>query len=69
MSNAQFHTGQTVTISHYTGQDTDTESRQLVGTEQAEIIGAIHHQVGMVWVRPFHGDDFIKVHIRDIAAV
>lgn len=66
-----FKTGQEVTISLYEGQDTDTESRVLVGTEQAEVIGIVdrYDASAMVWVRPFNSDDQIQVHIKDMKAV
>ena len=71
MSNAPkiFRKGQTVTISIF--DSTDLDERNLVGTEQAEVIGIVSiytEDAGMIWVRPFNSDDQIKVHIRDMEA-
>ncbi|ACH62019.1 hypothetical protein MYRNA_11 [Mycobacterium phage Myrna] len=71
MSNAPkiFRKGQTVTISIF--DSTDLDERNLVGTEQAEVIGIVgitSDVAGLVNVRPFHGEDIIRVHIRDMVA-
>ena len=75
MSNAGkfFRKGQTVLVSHYQGQDTDTESKVLIGTEEAEMIGVVSltdsTYAGMMYVRPFNSEDVIAVHIKNIEAV
>lgn len=54
----------TLTLIDRTGED-----EVVIGTEQAQIIGASPLEAGKVWVRPLHGDDVIKVWVGDLSKV
>jgi hypothetical protein len=64
MSNETFKIHETAI---YTVVDRTQEEEVAMGTEHVEIIAVCRDKCGAVMVRPFHSEDVIEVHIRDLS--